>query len=46
MGFFSKFFSDDAGAADAPVITSADDSTPVASLMLDCAVALMETGKI
>jgi hypothetical protein len=46
MGFFSRFFSDEPGFADAPVIDADDPVESSVSPLIDYALAIMETGKI
>jgi hypothetical protein len=46
MGLFSSFFSDEPGAADAPIIDDNSNGTPAEPALCDFALILMETGKI
>jgi hypothetical protein len=46
MWFFSKFFSDEPGSADAPVIESDDSPESQQAPVIDYVLAMMETGKI
>lgn len=46
MGFFSRFFSDEAGAADAPVVSEKDSFQEADPVAFDYLLAMMETGKI
>lgn len=45
MGFFSRFFSDDPGVADAPVIDDNATDSLSEPVLCDFTLTLMETGK-
>lgn len=46
MGFFSRFFSDEPGAADAPIIVDNGTNNLPYEALNNFAMTLMETGKI
>lgn len=46
MGFFSRFFSDEPGTADAPVIESDGRPEYEQATTIDYVLVMMETGKV
>lgn len=46
MGFFSRFFSEEAGVCDAPVIADDESSGGTEPVAFDYLLAMMETGKL